>query len=406
MKAKKTSQATALYKVLVDGCSVHGGDMTWSLPKGDKPGKWHEIEGDVVPCHNGLHFTTNPASWWRRDAEVYLVETAGKVVPVPHDDKVVASKARLVRRLTWAELAPFGITPGALLAMGPKKPLRQKPPPPKGPSPAMQFVRCAWENRCEATAHSWRTVNSTMHSALALAISGGMSFAKDDFAEINRAMRGGYWFGEDGEGFYASACEVGNIQACQSYEAWVKRKPFMWEGRRLSIRSRFQWEGREVMVTSFQDGEGGSLIACSYKPSESGHRGAIDRRYTITSDMLARAEKDRKVEKAIAKDVDTLQSLLRKCDLKVLDETLAKWTPEDRAAAAEWAQSAQHDAGKKRVRPPAPPACLAAAVASFESDRAAAEERERTRRIRYYREEIARLKEYLTAAEKNASDDA
>lgn len=405
MKAKKASPAKALYKVLVDGCSVHGGDLTWSLPNGAKPGEWHEVEGEIEPCRTGLHLTNDPARWWRDSAEVYLVETAGKLVPVAHDDKVVASKARLVRRLTWAELAEFGITIDAQFPRAPAKGLKQKPPPAKGPSPAMQFVRCAWENRCEATAHSWRTVNDTMSSALMLAVTGGMSFAKGDLEEIHRAMRGAYWFGESGEGFYKAACEVGNIQACQSFEAWTGRKPFMWEGHRLSIRSQFTWEGQEVVVTSFQD-TAGALIACSYKPSAGHNRGPIDRRYTITAEMLSKAEKDRKVEKAITKDVGALQDLLQKCNLKVLDATMAAWTPEERTAAAEWAQFAQHDAGKKRVRPAPPPECLAAAVASYEKDRSEAEKRERAHRIRRYREEIAQYQKWLAQAEKNGSDDA
>lgn len=377
MKTKKAG-VVALYKVLVDGMSVHGGDLEWSLPKDGKPGEWHEVEGEVVVCKNGLHLTSNPQVWWKEKAEVYLVEAEG-VVGALTDDKVAAKRARLMRRLTWAELAAFGIYPDDRDAQTrPAKKGRVAQPKPSGPSAAMQFVRVAWEERCGATEHSWRTVNATMWSALMLAITGGMSFSVDDFAEIYKSMRAGYWIGEGGERLYAAACEAGNLQACQSYEALKGRNPFMWEGKRLHVGHEFMWEGLAVKVTSFAD-ENASLTACAYHPRSSHHEyrssTGIARRFTIDYSQLVRAEKDRKTLVKITADATALQDLLKRdCDIFVDIDTLIAWTPEERESAGEWARLAKHDAGKKRISLPAAPAHMQEAI-----DRA--EERQRARDI-------------------------
>jgi hypothetical protein len=370
---KKTpKKSVVLYKVLSDGCSIHGGTLEWSLPTESGPGDWHEVQGPLVGCANGLHLTDDPSKRWGwgngGDRECYLVETEGEVQHLPGwDDEHVARKVRLARRLTWAELADLGVTvdgPAMSKARG-KRPAQPKVA--AGPSPAMKFVRHAWENRCGATPHSWQTVNSTMRSALMLAITAGMSFAKDDIAEMYSGMRGGHWFGETGEDFYSAACEEGNLQACQSYEAWARRKPFMWEGKRLHVGRELMWEGIGVRVTSFQ---GDALTACSYKPSVSGYRsGKLDRRFAIPVDALGRAERDRKTEVTIGRDATLLHGMLSECNLKVAYDTLVAWTPEQREQAAEWARLAKHDAGKKRVRPAPPPEHLTDAVARAARDK-------------------------------------
>jgi hypothetical protein len=100
-----------LYKVLKDGKSCHGGAMEWSLPKGKRPGKWHEVEGELVLCQNGLHLTDSPAHWWGLGHVAYLVE-AQEVKGDPSKDpsrKVVARKVRLIRELTKAELEKLGV---------------------------------------------------------------------------------------------------------------------------------------------------------------------------------------------------------------------------------------------------------------------------------------------------------
>ena len=104
-----------LYKVLVDGESKHfqtnANDprhYRWSLPsKNDDgswtPGDWHEVEGEVVLCHNGLHVTPEPLDWWLDGCVVYRVEAEG-IVGDPTDKredpqgrrKVAAKRVRLL----------------------------------------------------------------------------------------------------------------------------------------------------------------------------------------------------------------------------------------------------------------------------------------------------------------------
>lgn len=95
------------YKVLKYGRSFCGGNFTWSLPKGDQPGEWHEVEGKVVPCSNGFHVTTDPAYWISCDqCDIYIVEVDGRIIK--EQDKVVAKRARLIRKLTRAEERSVG----------------------------------------------------------------------------------------------------------------------------------------------------------------------------------------------------------------------------------------------------------------------------------------------------------
>ncbi len=402
---KTTKKPGTLYKVLVDGTSMYG-RLEWSLPTADGPGDWHEVEGDIVRCENGLHLTDNPVHRWREQGECYLVETEGPVLHHPDwGDEHVARKVRLLRRLSWAELAEVGIRPRGddelVLKAPPKKGRAAQPlPPPKGPSAAMQFVRCAWDNRCKATAHSWRTVNSTMRAALALAITGGMSFAAGDVAEIYRSMRGCYWFGD--EQLYSTACEEGNLQACQSFEAWQGRKPFLWEGKRLHVGRQLLWEGIPVKVTSFQDDKG-ALIACSYKSSvvDRWREGPLDRRFTITNDELARAEKDRKTEATLASDATVVQKLLtRDCGIDVDHGTIVDWTPEERAAVVEWVALAKHDARKSRVKMPEPPPFLAEDVAKTEERRKETEIRRLTESLKSHQRSIRDEQERIQWAQK------
>lgn len=388
-----------LYKVLVDGESVHGGTFQWSLPTADGPGDWHEVEGEVKLCSVGFHLTPDPSRWWVYNAECYLVEAEGVAGDVDRDSKVVAKRVRLMRRLTWSELEAFGIYPDGVnrdskpqLAMAKKK-LPPVPPPPKqGPSPAMRLVSTVWENRCGSTEHSWRRVNQAMHEALSLAISGGLSFAVDDFAEIYRSMRGGYWMG-DPEGFFAHAVEEGHRQACASFEAWTKRPPFIWEGKRLAIRASFQWAGVVVHVTSFTTkGDVPAIVACSYKPRASRHdySPGIEKRFTITVDDLKRAERDRKVELALAAEAKEVQKALGHCRIFAEVETIIGWTPEQRSEAREWALLAKHDAHKERVKPAAAPAHVAAAALKDERAKVVEEADDKARHRAYHVDEIAR----------------
>lgn len=86
------------YKVLVNGKSCHGGDLTWSLPNGDQPGDWHSVDGKIVLCENGLHVTTNPVHWWKDGCIVYEVEIDGEIGGRNDEKaKIVVPKVRLLR---------------------------------------------------------------------------------------------------------------------------------------------------------------------------------------------------------------------------------------------------------------------------------------------------------------------
>jgi hypothetical protein len=87
-----------LYKVLVNGESCHGGEFEWSLPEDGKPGEWTPIISDAIMCEKGYHLTTHYAHWSdKANMEVY--EAEGDVVEFDGYDKVVCSRARLLRRV-------------------------------------------------------------------------------------------------------------------------------------------------------------------------------------------------------------------------------------------------------------------------------------------------------------------
>lgn len=99
-------------------------------------------------------------------------------------------------------------------------------------SPAYQLVALVW---AQTAFRSWIRLNHTMQDALLLAIKAGLRFAKDDIGSIFGRFRGSYWFGADSERFYRCAVEAGNTSACQSWEHWVGRPPFLLKGRRLYV---------------------------------------------------------------------------------------------------------------------------------------------------------------------------
>lgn len=103
-----------LYKVLgPDGCSIHGGDLKWSFPtkrgRGHTPEKWHSVTGDVACCDNGLHLTTKPLAWYKRDCQVFEAEGEGS--SDTRGDKTAFQRARLLRPSPhpqwWEDLMGF-----------------------------------------------------------------------------------------------------------------------------------------------------------------------------------------------------------------------------------------------------------------------------------------------------------
>ncbi len=185
-------------------------------------------------------------------------------------------------------------------------------------SPVLDLLDLVWNHGEQATSHSWGRVNTSMQRALSLAIGCGMKFAPDDFAQIQRRYRFHYWGGNDAggfaEGFYALAVAEGNVSACQAFEKWKGRAPFIADGvrpgrsvqfahrggfrekQRLAVGSTFHWQGQEVKVTSFAD-DGSYVVACSYDdpdPTKSYEKAKIDRRYRISRRDLQQARREQK----------------------------------------------------------------------------------------------------------------
>jgi hypothetical protein len=97
---------TTYYKVVMpDGAPTHGGNGLWPLPTEDAAGEWREIDGEIVPCQNGLHVTTldNLHVWLTQGAVVYRAEVDGPAVDA--GNKYVARRVRLLPRPLPADVA-------------------------------------------------------------------------------------------------------------------------------------------------------------------------------------------------------------------------------------------------------------------------------------------------------------
>lgn len=184
-------------------------------------------------------------------------------------------------------------------------------------SPAVQLMEVLWRNSQHATGHSWLRLNQGLREGLFLAVKIGLEFHENDIAAVRSRFRGGYWFGDSLESFYHCAVTFGNSSAWKAYEAYVSRKPFIFNPAkidahygaggqginnppRLVVGARFTWSGEKVVVTSFND-EKGHMVAQSYTQEESvscdtcGHQTTWPRpktmhRYTITHEDLKKAK--------------------------------------------------------------------------------------------------------------------
>ena len=75
-------------------------NFEWSVPSGDKPGKWLHTKGPLELCVNGIHVCEfqNLLVW--ADAQLFEVEVNGE--GIVGDNKTVFQSARLVRKVeTW-----------------------------------------------------------------------------------------------------------------------------------------------------------------------------------------------------------------------------------------------------------------------------------------------------------------
>jgi hypothetical protein len=88
--------------------------MQWSLPVQSAdgtwtPGAWHEVEGEIVPCENGLHATAlehRYAAWHQWDSEHYELQFGDAVIEHGGDTerKYVGRRARLLRHIPHEDL--------------------------------------------------------------------------------------------------------------------------------------------------------------------------------------------------------------------------------------------------------------------------------------------------------------
>jgi hypothetical protein len=73
------------------------------LPTKDKPGKWHEANGLLAVCDNGLHLTDHEhiyRLWMRRFTDrVFLAEHKGALLSDLNGDKYAARKVRLLEEV-------------------------------------------------------------------------------------------------------------------------------------------------------------------------------------------------------------------------------------------------------------------------------------------------------------------
>ena len=117
-KARKPATAkqppVLWFKVLVNGKSCHGGEMTWSLPTKQKngqwkPGEWHDAGGKPVMCgHPGIHLTKEPAKWAGDKSQFYIAEYDGEIVD-DGTDKISCRKVRLLREASIEELESVNV---------------------------------------------------------------------------------------------------------------------------------------------------------------------------------------------------------------------------------------------------------------------------------------------------------
>ena len=106
-KQTKQPNGPTYYKVLLNGTSCHGGTHKWSLPKGNRPGKWHKVTS-VSICNTGFHLTTEPARWFSSAKhQVFVARGRGK--SATEGDKTAFAEAQLVRLVKASDLASIGI---------------------------------------------------------------------------------------------------------------------------------------------------------------------------------------------------------------------------------------------------------------------------------------------------------
>lgn len=135
----------------------------------------------------------------------------------------------------------------------------------------MQILSLIWINEKTGSysGHGGHGINPLMHEQLTLIIKAQIPFEENDFQEIYKSFRGGYWFGcsgngkHEGEWLYRHCC-IYNTTAAISYEKFFKREPFILNNKRVYERSTFIYENRYCTVTGWNE-ENNVLTVVSYE---------------------------------------------------------------------------------------------------------------------------------------------
>lgn len=355
MSTKK--KTPALYKLTRDGRSPHTG-FEWSLPAKGEPGAWHEVkEGPLVEHQNGFHLTSQPKAHWTNGMEVWLVETEGEVQRAREADVWLARRARLVRRLTPADLDKLnvGVERSWRSSYRAERSIRKRIP--EGESPAVRLMRLVHDHALTSGDRAGDNLfNGCMRDTLALVLKSRMEFGIDDVATISQLHDGILT-----EWCYAGLVESGNISACRSWEKARRRAPWMWQKARLYEGARLPWAGRNCRITTINDAKG-HIIACSYRsmPNEKfeERETVIEKRFTITRDQLADGDRRWTEGQAVREAIEETAKALKLTGLKVHPALAALWSTEERDAARAWAVFSRTDSGKERVASPERPGCV------------------------------------------------
>ena len=92
-----------LFKFLkADGSPTHGpSSFRWPMPQNGTPGEWVSVQGDLVPCQNGLHLVRASGLLEWASAKLCTAEHEGECVE-KDANVLVCRKARLIAYIdTW-----------------------------------------------------------------------------------------------------------------------------------------------------------------------------------------------------------------------------------------------------------------------------------------------------------------
>ncbi len=177
----------------------------------------------------------------------------------------------------------------------PKTPKKPAAKPEKKPSVVVTLFRLLWgQNRTR----SWREENDALQTTLSLAIRARLPFEPDDFKAVYAEFKGGYWMGE-AEHYYSKAIELRHTSACQSFEKWKGRPPFIYSGNRLALGSAFTFDKKTLYVTSYGNDHRGAYLGCvTYKtPDGKWHGRKVDKRIKVSLAELKAGEPKRDIPK-------------------------------------------------------------------------------------------------------------